>query len=104
MSRTHFTGYVPERTPGGLFLPDHDALAMAAPALPPFARPIEPSGDGFQIDAGFASPYFVTDPERWVAELDQPHVRIAERTLATGDLLDDLEAAAREARPILIVG
>lgn len=94
---------MPERTSGGLFLPDDAALAMAAPALPAFARPVEPSGDGFRIDAGFASPYLVTDPERWLAELDQPRVRIADHALDTGDLVDDLEAAARDAHAILIV-
>jgi hypothetical protein len=94
---------MPERTAGGLFLPDAEALAMKSGEMPPFAKPVEPTGDGLVIEAGFSSSYLITDAENWWAELDRPSVLIAERALDVADLIAPLEAAAQAARPIAIV-
>ena len=94
---------MPERTAGGLFLPDADAVAMKSGEMPAFAKPVEPSGDGLVIEAGFASSYLITDPQNWWVELDRPSVLIAECALEVADLIAPLEAAALAARPIAIV-
>jgi hypothetical protein len=91
-----------DRTSGGLFLPDAETLAMEAPPPPAFAKPQEPQGEGIRIDAGFVSPYFVTDVDRWWVELDRPEVVVFERTVELNDLVPIAEAAAATAKPFLV--
>jgi chaperonin GroEL len=60
--------------------------------------------DGMQFDRGYLSPYFVTDPERMVTELEDPYVLIFEKKIsAMKDLIPVLEQVARSNRPLLII-
>ncbi|MFK7990149.1 MAG: chaperonin GroEL [Sandaracinaceae bacterium] len=61
--------------------------------------------EGMQFDRGYLSPYFVTDPERMVAELNDAYVLICEKKVSNmKDLLPVLEAVMRQQRPIVIIG
>jgi chaperonin GroEL len=60
--------------------------------------------EGMQFDRGYLSPYFVTDPERMVCELDEPLILINEKKISSmKDLLPVLEQVAKMSRPLLIV-
>ncbi len=60
--------------------------------------------EGMQFDRGYLSPYFVTDPERMEAVLENPFVLIHEKKISSmKDLLPLLEQVARSGRPLLIV-
>ncbi|MHC1791349.1 chaperonin GroEL [Solidesulfovibrio sp.] len=60
--------------------------------------------EGMQFDRGYLSPYFITDPERMVCELDEPLILINEKKItAMKDLLPVLEQVAKMSRPLLIV-
>ncbi len=60
--------------------------------------------DGMQFDRGYLSPYFVTDAERMVAELEEPYLLIFDKKIsAMKDLIPILEEIARAGKPLLIV-
>ncbi|GFK93669.1 60 kDa chaperonin 1 [Fundidesulfovibrio magnetotacticus] len=60
--------------------------------------------EGMQFDRGYLSPYFVTDPEKMVCELDDPFILINEKKVSSmKDLLPVLEQVAKMAKPLLIV-
>ncbi len=60
--------------------------------------------EGMQLDRGYLSPYFVTDPERMEWNLDQPLILIHEKKISNmKDLLPLLEQVSRAGRPLLIV-
>jgi chaperonin GroEL len=60
--------------------------------------------EGMQFDRGYLSPYFVTDPERMEAKLEDAYILIAEKKVASmKDLLPVLEAVARTQKPLLII-
>ena len=60
--------------------------------------------EGMQFDRGYLSPYFVTDPERMEAVLENPVILIHEKKISSmKDLLPVLEQVARLGRPLLIV-
>jgi chaperonin GroEL len=60
--------------------------------------------EGMQFDRGYLSPYFVTDPERMEAVLDDPVILIHDKKIASmKDLLPILEKVAQMARPLLII-
>jgi len=60
--------------------------------------------EGLQFDRGFLSPYFITDPERMEAALDEPYILIHEKKITNlKDLLPLLELIARAGRPLLII-
>src|SRR6201991_4560528 len=60
--------------------------------------------EGMQFDRGYLSPYFVTDPERMEAVLEDPYILIHEKKISSmKDLLPLLEQVAREGRPLLII-
>src|SRR5437764_2553854 len=60
--------------------------------------------EGMQLDRGYISPYFVTDPARMVAELEDAFILITEKKIsAMADLIPLLEQVVRTGRPILIV-
>jgi chaperonin GroEL len=60
--------------------------------------------EGMQFDRGYLSPYFVTDPERMEAVLDDPYILISEKKISNmKDLLPVLEAIARSQKPLLII-
>ena len=60
--------------------------------------------EGMQFDRGYISPYFVTDPERMEAVLENPLILIHEKKISSAqDFLPFLEKAATARRPILII-
>jgi len=60
--------------------------------------------EGMQFDRGYISPYFVTDPERMEAVLENPLILIHEKKISSAqDFLPFLEKAAATRRPILII-
>jgi chaperonin GroEL len=60
--------------------------------------------EGMQFDRGYLSPYFVTDPARMMAILEDAYVLVSERKVtAMNDLLPVLEAIARQQKPLLLV-
>jgi chaperonin GroEL len=60
--------------------------------------------EGMQFDRGYLSPYFVTNAEKMVAELDDPYVLIHEKKLSSLQaMLPILEAVAQSGKPLLIV-
>src|SRR6185369_12582823 len=60
--------------------------------------------EGMQFDRGFISPYFVTDAENVVCELDNPRILVHEKKLsAMADLLPLLEQSSKDGRPLLII-
>jgi chaperonin GroEL len=71
------------------------------------ARSMETSLDvveGMQFDRGYLSPYFVTDPERMEAVLENPVILIHEKKISSmKDLLPLLEQVARGGRPLIII-
>jgi len=60
--------------------------------------------EGMQFDRGYTSPYFVTNPERMEAVLEEPLVLITDRKVsAIQDLLPLLEKVVQQGKPLLIV-
>ncbi|HWS98987.1 MAG TPA: chaperonin GroEL [Pyrinomonadaceae bacterium] len=60
--------------------------------------------EGMQFDRGYLSPYFVTDPERMEAVLDNPLILIHEKKISSmKDLLPLLEQVAKMGKPMLII-
>ncbi|HEY3346445.1 MAG TPA: chaperonin GroEL [Nitrospirota bacterium] len=60
--------------------------------------------EGMQFDRGYLSPYFVTDPERMEAALDNALILIHEKKISSmKDLLPVLEQIAKSGRPFLII-
>jgi len=60
--------------------------------------------EGMQFDRGYLSPYFVTDPERMEAVLENPYMLIHEKKISSmKDLLPLLENIAKSSRPLVII-
>src|SRR5579885_981109 len=60
--------------------------------------------EGMQFDKGFLSPYFVTDPERQEAVLEDPFLLIANQKIgAVGDLVPLLEKVMQTGKPLLVI-
>ncbi|WP_330337088.1 chaperonin GroEL [Streptomyces sp. NBC_00557] len=60
--------------------------------------------EGMRFDKGYISPYFVTDPERMEAVLEDPYILlVGSKISAVKDLLPLLEQVMKESRPLLIV-
>ncbi|MCK5057213.1 MAG: chaperonin GroEL [Candidatus Aminicenantes bacterium] len=60
--------------------------------------------EGMQFDRGFLSPYFVTDAERMVAEIENPHILLYDKKLSNlRELLPLLEQVAKSGKPMVIV-
>jgi chaperonin GroEL len=60
--------------------------------------------EGMQFDRGYLSPYFVTDPEKMEAVLEEAYVLLHEKRISVmKDLLPILEAVAKSGRPLLVV-
>ena len=60
--------------------------------------------EGMQFDRGYLSPYFVTDPDRMEAVLDEPFILINEKKISNmRDLLPILEQVAKLGRPLVII-
>src|SRR5207302_9154497 len=60
--------------------------------------------EGMQFDRGYLSPYFVTDPDRMEAVLENPLILIHEKKISSmKDLLPVLEMVAKGGKPIVII-
>jgi chaperonin GroEL len=60
--------------------------------------------EGMQFDKGYLSPYFVTDPERQEAVLDEPHILFVNGKISSvQDMLPVLEKVMQTGKPLLIV-
>ncbi len=60
--------------------------------------------EGMQFDRGYLSPYFVTNAEKMIAELEEPYVLIHEKKLSSLQaMLPILEAVVQSGKPLLII-
>jgi chaperonin GroEL len=60
--------------------------------------------EGMQFDRGYISPYFVTNAEKMLCELEEPYILIHEKKLSTlQPLLPLLEAVVQSGKPLLII-
>ncbi|QRM32728.1 chaperonin GroEL [Microvirga sp. VF16] len=60
--------------------------------------------EGMQFDRGYLSPYFITNAEKMIAELEDPYILIHEKKLSSlQSLLPILEAVVQSGKPLLIV-
>jgi len=60
--------------------------------------------EGMQFDRGYISPYFITNAEKMVAELENPYILIYEKKLSgLQSLLPLLEAVVQSGRPLLVI-
>ena len=60
--------------------------------------------EGMQFDRGYLSPYFVTNTEKMITELDNPLILLVEKKLANlQDIVPLLEAVVQASRPLMIV-
>ncbi|MBM4268631.1 MAG: chaperonin GroEL [Deltaproteobacteria bacterium] len=60
--------------------------------------------EGMQFDRGYLSPYFVTDPDRMEAVLEEPLVLVHEKKISSlNDLLPILEKVVQSGRPLLVI-
>jgi chaperonin GroEL len=60
--------------------------------------------EGMQFDKGYISPYFVTDPEKMEAVLEEPYLLITDRKISSvRDLLPVLERTVQTGKPLLVI-
>jgi chaperonin GroEL len=60
--------------------------------------------EGMQFDRGYLSPYFITNPDKQVAELDNPFILLCDKKVGNiRDLLPVLESVAKAGKPLLII-
>jgi len=60
--------------------------------------------EGMQFDRGYLSPYFVTDPEKMVAVLEDPYILLNEKKISNmKDMLPILEHIAKMGKPLLVI-
>ena len=60
--------------------------------------------EGMQFDRGYLSPYFITNAEKMICEMDEPYILLHEKKLSSLQaMLPVLEAVAKSSRPLLII-
>ncbi len=60
--------------------------------------------EGMQFDRGYLSPYFITNPEKMIAEIENPWILLADSKISSlKDLLPVLEEVQKTSRPLLII-
>ena len=60
--------------------------------------------EGMQFDRGYLSPYFVTNPEKMLAELEEPYILLHEKKLSNLQaMLPLLEAVVQSSKPLLVI-
>lgn len=60
--------------------------------------------EGMQFDRGYLSPYFVTNAEKMVVELDEPYILLQEKKMSNmQEMVPILEQIARTGRPLLLI-
>ena len=60
--------------------------------------------EGMQFDRGFLSPYFVTDADKMIADLENPYILLFDKKISNlNEILPILEPVAQSSRPLLII-
>ncbi len=60
--------------------------------------------EGMQFDRGYLSPYFVTNTDKMIAEMDHPYILICDKKISSmKELLPVLEPVAQSGKPLLII-
>ncbi len=60
--------------------------------------------EGMQFDRGYLSPYFVTDTDKMIAELEDPYILLFDKKISVmKDILPILQEVAKEGKPLLII-
>ena len=60
--------------------------------------------EGMQFDRGYLSPYFITNSEKMIAEIDNPFILLFDQKISNlKDLLPVLEQVQKTSRPLLII-
>ena len=60
--------------------------------------------EGMQFDRGYLSPYFVTDADKMIADLDNPYILLFDKKISNlQEILPILEPVAQSGRPLLII-
>jgi len=60
--------------------------------------------EGMQFDRGYLSPYFVTDSEKMLADLESPYILLYDKKISTmKDLLPVIEPVAQTGKPLIII-
>src|SRR5690606_13478730 len=60
--------------------------------------------EGMQFDRGYLSPYFVTNTEKMVTELDHPYILLSDKKISNlKEMLPILEQVNKSGRPLLII-
>src|SRR5213593_2153303 len=60
--------------------------------------------EGMRFDKGYISPYFITDPERMEAVLEEPHILLANQKISSvKDLLPVLEKVMQTGKPLVVI-
>ncbi len=60
--------------------------------------------EGMQFDRGYLSPYFVTDTEKMIADLDNPYILLFDKKISNlQEILPILEPVAQQGKPLLII-
>lgn len=60
--------------------------------------------EGMQFDRGYLSPYFINNPDKQIALLDNPYILLCDKKISNiRDLLPTLEQVAKASRPLLII-
>ncbi|MFA5619878.1 MAG: chaperonin GroEL [Weeksellaceae bacterium] len=60
--------------------------------------------EGMQFDRGYQSPYFVTNPDKMIAELENPYILLYDKKISNlQDILPVLEPVAQSGRPLMII-
>ncbi len=60
--------------------------------------------EGMQFDRGYISPYFITDPEKMIADLEDPYILLHEKKVSNlQPMLPLLETIAQSGRPLVII-
>jgi len=96
-----------DETIGGIIAEAMDKVGKEGVITVEEAKGLETTLDvveGMQFDRGYLSPYFVTEPERMTATIDDALVLIHEKKISNmKDLLPVLEAIARSGKPFLLI-
>jgi chaperonin GroEL len=96
-----------DATIGGLLAEAMDKVGKEGVITVEEAKGLETTLDvveGMQFDRGYLSPYFATNPEKMMVEIDEPYLLFHEKKIATmRDLVPVLERIAQSGRPIVII-
>lgn len=92
---------------GGLIAEAFDKVGKEGVITVEEAKGIDTTVDvveGMQFDRGYQSPYFVTNPEKMVAELDNPYILLVEKKISSmKELLPVLEPVAQQGKSLVII-